>query len=642
MLPSLVYASINSHGQLGYFNTPSAFNFLEPSFNISIYRGHPERKIILTASPFNWLDASIFYADLTNRQYPASGYRQSYKDKGYSFKVTLKEKNDTPAIAIGANDISGTGFFSSEYMVLSDYNPSFEYSLGIGWGTYSEGITFKNPFSLISDRFSNRTSGYLGQSGTLEYNRYFTGKKASLFGGIKYNLTRNLKGILEYDPTTVPGNIRYKKNKSRISFGLEYLTDNYSVSFGLIRGRDLNLQFNLTRNFANFGNKPKLRSSQPINNWNELQKEFARNDIGLLSAQESDDLIELDVRHNAYENQYIVNEYVYLQSKALHDEKDIKINHSKLGMNLLSVTYPPKGRLNFRDESYSSDQEDKESKNVRYRLKDSFPVINNTLRPTIKNYFAAREGFVFTGIMLEDSLEIVLKENLVFLANFKYSIKDDFDGLFLPPIDKFAYQVRSDNKKYFNNLSKRIVIGRFELNHFASFQRKHFVRISSGIYEDMFGGAGIDYVYYPEGSIFSFGLEHYQVKKRDYGMRFKFKEYSNSLNRASINILEPNTNINFNLSFGEYLAKDEGYTFHATKRFDNGIKFSVFFTRTNVSKKEYGEGSFDKGIKISIPLSLRNNKNLSHYEWRPLTKDPGALLIKSVNLFEEIYRFRIY
>ena len=77
-------------------------------------------------------------------------------------------------------------------------------------------------------------------------------------------------------------------------------------------------------------------------------------------------------------------------------------------------------------------------------------------------------------------------------------------------------QVRSDLKKYLNNLNRGISIGRLEANYFFSFGKKNFFRLSAGIFEEMFGGYGFDYIFYPEGSNISLGLETFYVKKREY------------------------------------------------------------------------------------------------------------------------------
>ena len=126
-------------------------------------------------------------------------------------------------------------------------------------------------------------------------------------------------------------------------------------------------------------------------------------------------------------------------------------------------------------------------------------------------------------------------------------------------------------------------------------------------------------------------------------MNFSFQGYENTLLRLNYQITDPKSKYRFKISAGEYLAGDIGYTFEIGRRFDNGIEYSAFFTRTDVTKTQFGEGSFDKGIRFKIPFSLfGNSKSLSNFEWRPLTKDPGALFIKGIELQDQIDRYRVY
>ena len=85
------------------------------------------------------------------------------------------------------------------------------------------------------------------------------------------------------------------------------------------------------------------------------------------------------------------------------------------------------------------------------------------------------------------------------------------------------------------------------------------------------------------------------------------------------------------------------YLSHRIKRLqDNphrialGLSFGVFASFTDVSADQFGEGSFDKGIYFNIPVF----GNLINYSWRPLTKDPGAKLIRKNTLHDLLIRFR--
>ena len=55
---------------------------------------------------------------------------------------------------------------------------------------------------------------------------------------------------------------------------------------------------------------------------------------------------------------------------------------------------------------------------------------------------------------------------------------------------------------------------------------------------------------------------------------------------------------------GRYLAGDWGGTLEIGRRFDSGIKVGAFATLTDVPFSRFGEGSFDKGIYVRIPLDL--------------------------------------
>ena len=57
---------------------------------------------------------------------------------------------------------------------------------------------------------------------------------------------------------------------------------------------------------------------------------------------------------------------------------------------------------------------------------------------------------------------------------------------------------------------------------------------------------------------------------------------------------------------------------------------------TDVSSKQFGEGSFDKGIFFNVPIF----SNFINYSWRPLTKDPGAKLTRVNTLHDLLIRFK--
>ena len=61
---SFNYNTYNNHGVLGLINTPSARFYEEGGFGVTIYDGTPDQKITITSSPYDWLEASVFYSNI--------------------------------------------------------------------------------------------------------------------------------------------------------------------------------------------------------------------------------------------------------------------------------------------------------------------------------------------------------------------------------------------------------------------------------------------------------------------------------------------------------------------------------------------------------------------------------------------------
>jgi len=246
---SFKYNSFNNHGVIGLINMPSARFYDEASHGITIYDGTPDQKITMTSFPYDWMEASFFYTNIQGRPYCGQSFdpvcQQDYKDKGFNFKFRLKEEGLWPAIAVGINDIAGTGFYSSEYIVGSYGINRTDFHFGVGWGALNgSSNSFKNPLGYLYDGFNNRPSGYEDKGGQFQPGRYFSGKTASPFFGLSHSVNKNLLFKLEYDITQTPGLIGYELPKEDFSYGVEYtFRDNFTIGFSSERGNYTSLKF---------------------------------------------------------------------------------------------------------------------------------------------------------------------------------------------------------------------------------------------------------------------------------------------------------------------------------------------------------------------------------------------------------------
>ena len=160
---------------------------------------------------------------------------------------------------------------------------------------------------------------------------------------------------------------------------------------------------------------------------------------------------------------------------------------------------------------------------------------------------------------------------------------------------------------------------------------------SIGIFEEMFSGYGIEYLHFKNESNHAYGVEIFNVYKRDYDLQFGLLDYDEITSHFNYYYRNYGS-IPFDLkaSYGKYLAGDVGGTIELSRIFPNGVSFGVFATFTDVSSEQFGEGSFDKGIYFNIPIF----GDMIGYKWRPLTKDPGQKLIRKNSLHDLLIKFR--
>jgi len=620
---SFQYNTYNNHGVVGLINLPTARFYEEAVHGVTLYDGTPDQKITLTSSPYDWLEASFFYTNIQGVPYPGFEY-QDYKDKGFNFKLRIKEQGNFPAIAAGIMDIAGTGYYSSEYLVSSYGLNNIDIHFGIGWGTLNGSKDYiKNPLGYLYDGFKTRPAGYKGPGGQFEPSRYFSGKTASPFYGLSYALNEKVILKLEKDTTLTSGLMPYDEADSEYSFGIDYsFNENFVASFSYERGNFSSLRFVYKNNPKTTYKKYEYKGENNKNNdkYQNLISNLERNGVGVNKIIESANSIGLELTQFTHPNLQLVEEIIRQSSRDAGIKKDIKKNLKTANLNAIS----------------EYDSEFEEQSNLIYE-REKKSQFNTSTQLKFRPFIASREEFFKGALLVENDSEYVLLDNLIFITNLKYSLADNFDDLRFPPVDTYPAQVRSDVKQYLKNMNKGILIGRAQVDYFISPYKNHNIMLSGGILEDMFSGFGFEYLYFKSRTNYSIGFEVFNVKKRDYDWRFGHLDYQNVI--GHINLHYRNYGLipfDMKLSYGEYLAGDIGTTIELSRTYENGMNFGVFASFTDVTSEQFGEGSFDKGIFFNIPIY----GNLINYSWRPLTKDPGAKLIRRNTLQSMLVKFR--
>jgi hypothetical protein len=205
--------------------------------------------------------------------------------------------------------------------------------------------------------------------------------------------------------------------------------------------------------------------------------------------------------------------------------------------------------------------------------------------------------------------------------------------------DSVLPHVRTDFVRYFSEGKNGI--GALELNYRTRLTPEFYATFKAGYLESMFTGVGGEVLYRPDGARWAIGADMYEVWQRNFDRLFGLQNYRVATGHVTLYWDSPFYDLNVQVRAGQYLAGDRGLTLQITRRFSTGVEIGAFVTKTNVSAQTFGEGSFDKGIVIRIPLGWVapiDTQNLIGLDLRPVQRDGGQPLQGDATLYEETRR----
>jgi hypothetical protein len=165
-----------------------------------------------------------------------------------------------------------------------------------------------------------------------------------------------------------------------------------------------------------------------------------------------------------------------------------------------------------------------------------------------------------------------------------------------------------------------------------------YTRVTVGLLERAFGGVSTEALWKPVNSPLAIGAEINRVKKRDFRDALSFRDYEVTTGHLSA-YYEFGGGFIGQLDVGRYLAGDDGATVTLTREFANGWRVGAYATKTNMSEEDFGEGSFDKGITISLPMGWATGQpSLQRVggDLRALSRDGGSRVRVGGRLYDEV------
>ena len=655
--------SPGTFGLPGLIDMPTAESNPEGIITASVFRFSGAMRITATFQVTDRLTGAFRYSRVPG---VFTGGTALY-DRSFDVQYRLiDEKGWRPAVAIGLRDFIGTGVYSSEYIVASKtITPRLRATAGLGWGRLGSHGDIGNPFG-------SRPPLDIGEGGKANTDQFFRGPVAP-FVGLAWQATDKLALKAEYSSDGYPREIAAGTftRDSSVNLGFEYrINKSVSLTGYYLYGSEVGLQFNLTvdprRAPAPSGLEPaplpvRPRPSPAVDpdawatDWTAdpevqpgvqtaLAKALAKDGQVLESMALSANRVEVRVRNQRYLAQpQAVGHVARALTRAVPPSVEtFVITSIAEGMPTSSVTLA-------RSDIERLESEGSVEILQTARFSDPLTGPNTGLVPTPHVYprfvwslSPYGEASVFDpddplradfGLQLGGRYEFA--PGLILSGKVRKKIVGNLDDS-TRVSDSTLYHVRSDLVEY----QKEGDPGIHELT-LAWYSRPApnlYSRITVGLLERMYGGVSGEILWKPVDSRLALGAELNYVKQRDFDTLFTFRDYEVATGHVSA-YYDFGKGFLGQVDVGRYLVGDLGATFTLDREFANGWKVGAFATFTDVSSAEFGEGSFDKGVRLTIPVGWTTGKpstNKVTTVIKPLNRDGGARLDVDGRLYETI------
>ena len=648
----------NDFGGVGLLQTPTARMAPAGELSFNANRTEPYSRYSLSLQPLDWLEGTFRYTTITNVMYGPESLsgNQSYKDKAVDAKARLwQESHWLPEVALGFRDIGGTGLFSSEYFVASKRYKNLDFSLGIAWGYIGNRGDLDNPLGYIDDRFDTRpqTTG----TGDVNTSSYFRGRPG-LFGGIAYQTPwAPLSLKLEYDGNDYkhePKNNNQAQN-SPINIGAVYkLNDNIDLTAGWERGNTALFGITLHTNFVSSKAPvktydppavplPAQTPTTPLDqvDWATVSKRLESNagyTVERIAQRDSELMVYGEQSKYFYSAKGVGRASRILDNNASDEIQWFTMVNKRYDMPVEETSVP---RSTFR--KVVNNEQDLVDLHRTTEVNRATAHAEKTLFQHKPDPFTYGFGFGYQQNLGGPDGFLLYQVSAYAEGQYRFTpntwASGGISANLLNNYDKFQYdapsnlpRVRTDVRQYVT--TSDVTMPALQLNQARQLNQDLYGMVYGGYLESMYAGVGGEVLYRPMGERWSVGADLNYVRQRDFDQGFGLRDY-----RTVTGHITSYTKLPFDLdaavSVGRYLARDWGTTIDISREFTNGVKFGGWVTRTTASSEEYGEGSFDKGIYISIPfdemmsVSTMSRANIA---WAPLTRDGGAMLHRQYSL----------
>jgi len=618
------------------------------------------------ALPF--METTFRYAERLN----GTTGRGNTNDRSFDVKFRLwQEGRYVPALAIGFQDMLGTGIYGGEYIAASkrfglDGFGSLDITAGMGWGRLGTGNDMPNPYGWISPGMDVRPRN-VGEGGKANWNSFFRGPTVGFLGGLEWvappiptpwGSFEGLRAKLEVTPDRLRDE-RYNyptityglkgKAHSRVNGGLQWSNEWLDAGVFFVHGTDvlfrISLRMNPDRPPEIFRRPPPPITPRPTE---PLSPERLRAGLAaaleaqgfrLLGVEIGDERARIAVEGGRFITLAQVASRVARAAQPLlpQDVERLLIEWHRVGV--------PVARLEMLRESIEGEatgagsaEEILGNSSLLSATTEVFPQESWNprfywaLEPRTALVLGDASGKVLWQVGAGAGGRIALGGGFALAGSVAQTIAGNLDSG--APSNSQLPHVRTDYALYakYGKTSIPTLYGERIWTPVPDW----FARITGGILEPMFQGISTEVLWRPKDRPIALGLDFNWVSQRDFNGTFGALGYSVTTGHLSAYLDLPYFNMYAVLRGGRYLAGDWGGTIELGRRFESGIEVGGWATFTNVPFSKFGEGSFDKGIYIRIPLQVLGPETTARANAviRPVQRDGGQRLIVDNPLWE--------
>jgi hypothetical protein len=656
-----VTQSMNFHGLPGLIDMPTAEVAPDAELIFTFSDAGPNRRATMTFQATPRLTGSFRYTRMGALILPSG---QPNYDRSLDFRFRLlNEGKYLPAVSVGINDLLGTGFFASEYIVATkSIGDRLRATAGLGWGRLGS-------YGAIGTPFGPRPVFNWGLGGTARMKTWFRGPVAP-FGGLSFRVNERLTLKAEYSSDAYVNEVLWGgiTRRSPFNFGIEYeILEGINFSLFSLYGSTIGAQFTVNLN----PNRPVVRSGteaaplpvlpRPVlaanseawgTGWatDPSSESGIRSTLAGLLEQEGLTLVALSLGAHRAEVRFAnhrfgagaqaVGRVARAMTHALPASVEVfVITIVDHGIPISSVTlqrsdiealeHAPAPEILAR--AVISDPAGQP--NGLAPVPGLYPRFTWSLAPYTEFSLFAQDDPIAGEVGLRLSAQYEILPNLILSGAILKEIWGNLDEQTWVSTSPLPH-VRTDMNLYakFGDPA----IEHLTLAWYGRPARNLYSRVTVGYLEPMFAGVSTELLWKPIDSNYALGAELNYVRQRAYNQLFGLRDYG-VLTGHVTGYYSFDNGFDARLSVGRYLAGDYGATFRLDRVFENGWRVGGWVSLTSVSATQFGNGSFDKGIHFSIPLDWAlgtPTRSTADLGLRQMERDGAAMLNVDGRLFD--------